>query len=137
MIVFVDTNVLLDVLVERQPFYDNSAHVWTLAEKGELQAFVSVLSFPNAAYVLRKQGRQAVRRALGLLQAVFHSVPLDEYLLAQALESDLPDYEDALQYYSALRAKATCLITRNIGHFPSDDLQVQTPQDFLAMHFSE
>jgi len=137
MIVFVDTNVLLDVLLERRLFLQDSVQIWTLAEKGEFQAFVSALSFPNAAYVLRRQGRQSVRRALGLLQAVFRSVPLDDDILAQAYESDLADYEDALQYFSALRAKATCLITRNIGHFPSDDLQVQTPQDFLAMHFSE
>ena len=87
MTVFVDTNVLLDVLARREPFYEASLRLWTLAERGELRALVSVISFNNLYYIVRKlEGRAAADRAVRLVRATFVPVALDEQLLDQATQ---------------------------------------------------
>lgn len=136
MRVFFDTNVLLDVLTYREPFYGRSVQVWTLAERARIEGLVSILSFANAFYVVRRlNNRAAAHRAVKLLRDTFAPVPLDEQTLEQAIHADLPDFEDALQLFSALRCEADCLVTRNARHFPTDAIPVQTPAEFLATHF--
>ncbi len=137
MNVFFDTNVLLDVLVRREPHYEDSARVWTLAETATLGGCVSALSFPNIYYLLRRaKSKQTAQKAMTILRDVFRPVPLDEQILNQAIDAELKDFEDGIQLFSALRAGAACLITRNPRHFPDGDLAVQTPGEFLATHFA-
>jgi predicted nucleic acid-binding protein len=136
MRVFCDTNILLDVLARREPFYADSARVWTLAEAGQIQALVSVLSFANIFYVVRRLRRgRAARQAVLLLRDTFEPVALDAQILNQAIDSDFADLEDGIQFFSALRCGAACLVTRNPRHFPADGVPVQTPTEFLATHF--
>ena len=71
---------------------------------------------------------------LTMLRDTFTPVPSDEQILTQAMDARFSDFEDAIQYFSALRADAVCLITRNPGHFPRSDLLVLSPADFLATH---
>ncbi|MBM4035458.1 MAG: PIN domain-containing protein [Planctomycetes bacterium] len=138
MDVFVDTNVLLDVVGERVPFLEDSLRVWTLADEGRIRAFVSMISFTNAYYITRRQSDRAkANKAMRLLRASFQRVTFDDLLLSQAIDSDLDDIEDAVQFYSALRCGAACLITRNTTHFPSNDIPVMTPAEFLATYFPD
>jgi len=133
--VFVDTNVLLDVLAKREPFYRDSATVWTLAEQGKIHGLVSVLSFSNVYYIVRRlKNRRMAQRALVLLRDTFEPVACDPQVLSQAIDAGMKDFEDAIQYFSALRAEAVALITRNPGHFPRSGLAVVTPAEFLATH---
>ena len=135
MTVFVDTNVLLDVLSYRKPFYEASAEVWSLAERGELRAHISAISFNNIYYVIRKlKDRNTAEKALRLLRDIFESVAPDRQILNQSIDADFDDFEDAVQFHSALRAKATCLISRNPRHFPKSSLPVLTPEEFLATY---
>jgi len=134
--VFCDTNVLLDVLEKREPFYADSVRVWTLAELGQIRGLVSVISFTNVFYVVEKlRDLATAQKAVRLLRATFVPVALDEQLLNQAADSGLRDFEDAVQFFSALRADAACLVTRNPNHFPTGHLPIQTPAEFLATHF--
>ena len=136
MNVFLDTNVLLDVLGQREPFYAGSARVWTLAETGQIAAFASTLSLPNLFYILRRaKGSKPARKIVGILRDIFALVPLDAQITNQALDSEIGDFEDAIQFFSALRAGATTLITRNSKDFPGRDIVIQTPSEFLATHF--
>ena len=136
MKVFVDTNILLDVLGRREPFYADSARVWTLAETGRVQAFASVLSLPNLFYVLRRaSGAKAARKAVGMLRDIFALVPLDAQITNQAIDADIHDFEDAIQFFSALRCGAGVLVTRNPKDFPEGHVAVQSPTEFLATHF--
>ena len=133
MNVFLDTNILLDVLVRREPVYAASAEVWTLAETGRIAGFVSALSFPNVFYILRRAtNRRAADKAVSILRDVFRPVDLDQQILNQAIDADMKDFEDAIQFFSAIRARAACLITRNPKHFPAGDIPIQTPAEFLA-----
>ncbi len=133
MKVFVDTNVLMDVLAKREPFYRDSAHVWTLAEQGRVAGFVSVISFNNIYYVVRRlRTRQVADRMMILLRDTFTPVALDKQILDQAIDAGLTDLEDAIQYFSAVRAGADCIVSRDARAFPVSDLPVLTPQEFLA-----
>jgi predicted nucleic acid-binding protein len=130
---FVDTNVLLDVLANRKPFYANSARIWTLAETGKIEALISVISFNNVYYVVRRaSNRKSAEQALQLMRNVFVAVPLSVQILNQAIDAGFRDFEDAIQFHSAVHAKATCLITCDTDHFPAADIPIITPAGFLA-----
>lgn len=135
MRVFVDTNVLLDVLAERKPFYSDSVDIWTLAEAGRLDASISAISFTNCWYLIRRHaGRRNADKALQVLRDVFTPVDLTAQVLNQAIDAGFEDFEDAVQFHSAVQARARCLVTRNADHFPRAPLSVLTPAEFLAAH---
>jgi predicted nucleic acid-binding protein len=138
MNVFIDTNVLMDVLLDRKSFVAESQAVWFLADRGKIRGLVSALSFPNIYYVVRKlRGAEAAASMMALLRDTFAPAPLDEQVLSQAIDARFPDFEDAIQYFSALRADAECLVTRNPDHYPSSQLRVLSPEEFLAAFASE
>ena len=134
MKVFFDTNILLDVLARRQPFFDDSAAVWTLAEQGHVEGLVSAVSFTNIFYIVSKSADAATaHRALALVRDAFTPVGCDGRTLAKAIESEFKDFEDAVQYYSAVLAGADCLLSRNPDDFPeATECPVLTPAEFLA-----
>ena len=133
MKVFVDTNVLLDVLASRDPFYTDAARIWSLAERGRIEGQVSVISFNNIYYVIRRAAnRNAAEKALRLMRNVFTAVPLNAQVLSQAIDAGFSDFEDAIQFHSAVYASADCLITRDADHFPATAFPVLSPAQFLA-----
>jgi predicted nucleic acid-binding protein len=137
--VFFDTNVVLDVLLGRQPFYAASVAAWSLAEEGRIEGFVSAITFTTIFYVVRKQfDARRARQVLTKLHGVFSVVDCEARLISAALNSDIKDFEDAVQYFSAVQAKAECLLSRNPGDFPrSGFCPVLTPAEFLATHAFE
>lgn len=136
--IFLDTNVLLDVMGRREPFYDEAMKIWTLCEQGRFRGLVSVISFNNIFYVVRKYGKKAeAYRMLEMMRDVFTPVALDAQIVGQAIGAGFNDFEDAIQYHSALRADAECIITRNGSHFPMSGLNVLTPKEFLATYAAE
>ena len=133
MRVFVDTNVLLDVLAKREPFYSDAARIWTMAELAKIEALVSVISFNNIYYVVRRaSNRKTAEKALQLMRNVFTPVPLSVQILSQAIDAGYNDFEDAIQFHSAVHADAECLITRDTDHFPGTDIPVLSPAGFLV-----
>ncbi|MBI2192676.1 MAG: PIN domain-containing protein [Planctomycetes bacterium] len=138
MKVFIDTNVLLDVLAERKDFYTDAMRVWTLAEAGRIDAHVSAISFSNCYYIVHKHaGRRSAEKALRLLRDVFKPAALTAQILNQAIDAGFADFEDAVQFHSAVHAQSECIITRNPDHFPRTPLSVLSPAEFLAVHSFE
>jgi len=136
MKIFLDTNVLLDVLARREQFYAASAEVWSLAESGAVQGYISAISFNNIYYVARKMvGKYKADKALRILRDIFVPVAPDTQILNQAIDSTMDDFEDAIQFHSAIHAGAECLITRNPGHFKvvETSIAISTPEEFLAV----
>lgn len=135
MRILVDTNVLLDVLAHRQPHYAASARVWTLAEQGEVEAFVSAVSFNNVYYIVRKAGgRERAMAALKALRQVFDWVAPDRSIVNQAIDdSGCDDFEDAVQFHSAVRVKANYLVTRDPAGFPAFGPAIVTPPELVAL----
>ena len=135
MKVFVDTNVLIDVLAERTAYYPEAMRVWTLAESGRIDARVAAISFSNCYYIVsRYAGRRSAEKAMRLLRDVFKPVDLTAQVLNQAIDAGMPDFEDAVQFHSAVHAKADCIITRNPSHFPRSSMPVLSPAEFVAVH---
>lgn len=138
MNVYVDTNVLLDVLARREPFYRDSAAVWTLAEQGRIRGLISVISFTNIFYIIRKlRGRRIALRTMAQLRATFTPVACDGQVLDQAIDADFGDFEDAIQYFSAAHAGVCCIVSRNPDHFRRSEPAVLSPAEFLAVHSFE
>ena len=134
MRLFVDTNLLLDVLAKREPFYAAAARIWTLSETGACESFVSAISFNNIYYIVRKAENAAIaRKALRLLRDVFISVAPDRRILNQAIDSDIDDFEDAIQFFSAVHAGADYLLTRNVDDFPTGALPILTPEELFVL----
>jgi predicted nucleic acid-binding protein len=132
--IFVDTNVLLDVLAEREPFCGDSQRIWTMSETERVEGLVSAMSFSNCYYIVRKYaGKRSADKAVKLLRDVFSPVDLTAQVLNQAMDSEFADFEDAIQFYSATHAKAGFIITRNADHFPRTSMPVLSPTEFLAM----
>jgi predicted nucleic acid-binding protein len=134
LILLVDTNVLLDVLARRAPFYEASAQVWSLAERGAVEAYISSISFNNVYYIVRKaSGRQIAQQALQALRDVFDWVAPDRNIINQAVDFAGEDFEDSVQFCSAVRVQARYLVTRDPAGFPTTGPAVVTPTEFLAL----
>lgn len=130
---FFDTNVLLDVFLERAPFATSSAGAWALVEAGKVEGLVSVISFTNIFYIARRlqSGEQAME-ALRILRSLFTPVACDAAILDRAIESASKDFEDDVQYFSAIAAGADVLLTRDERGFQKGRVIVLTPESFLA-----
>lgn len=137
MKVFFDTNVLLDVFLQRAPFAAASAGAWVLVEAGEIEGLVSVISFTNIFYIARRlrSGEHALE-ALRILRSLFTLVACDASIIGQAIERGGKDFEDDVQYFSAVAA-AGVLLTRDGRGFPEGALVVLTPTSFLATRTAE
>lgn len=131
--VLVDINVLIDVLAKREPFLASAVEIWSAVETGRIRGLVSADSFSTIYYLLRRaSNHRTALRALRLIRDVFEIVSLDEQLINQALDSSIGDFEDAVQYVSALRGEADCIVTRDLGHFRGVEIPVLAPDAFLA-----
>ncbi len=138
MKVFVDTNVMLDVLAKREPFYNDSVALWTLAEQGKIEGLISAISFTNIFYIVRKlSNRKTALQTMAQLRDTFTPVACDAQVLNQAIDADFKDFEDAVQYFSACRAGALCIVSRNADHFPRAEPPVMGPAEFLATYAFE
>ena len=132
MKLFLDTNVMLDFLGEREPFYISSAKIATLADKRKLKINVSALSFATVSYFLTKyEGVKKTKEKLRKFKVISGICELDELIIEKGLNSDFSDFEDSLQYFSALRAECDIIITRNGKDFKKSQIPVMTPDEFL------
>ena len=129
--VFIDTNVILDVLLQNEPFWPDSIRIFQLAELGEIRAYVSASSMTDIFYVAKKKltiplAREAMRKLLNLFQVV----GVDSADLLGALELPISDMEDALQAWCAKKAGVDTLITRDTHGFPGLDIPTIAPANF-------
>jgi len=133
MRIFIDTNVIIDVLAQRQEFYKASLQVFKLCEIGKHTGCVSSLSIANIMYICRKAlDKDTLENAVQNLMQIFEITSLTQRELIKALNMDFSDYEDALQAISAQANKADYIITRNVKDFKNSNIQAITPEKFLA-----
>lgn len=129
---FLDTNVILDLLGERDPFYDPIAKLATLADKEVLTLVVSPISFATLNYVLSKfESAQIAREKLRKFKIICEICKLDEHIIEKGLNSSFTDFEDALQYFSAVDAGCEIIITRNGKDFKKSLLPVMSADEYL------
>jgi predicted nucleic acid-binding protein len=132
--VLFDSDVLLDVLAQRQPFAVASAQALNLATQPQIQGYVSGHAVTNIFYILRRQtGSDAAQEHLSrLLQRIQVASVTDEIIRA-ALQNPMTDFEDAVTSEAARAAGIEIIVTRNISDFAASRAPVVLPQDFLVM----
>jgi predicted nucleic acid-binding protein len=127
-----DTDVILDLYLDREPFVEAAAAIWSAHETGRLTAYVSAITPVNLFYVARKLKGQAVahQAVLELLTAL-PVCPIDGIVLQAGVETSFKDFEDAVQHASAAAAGLDGIITRNVSDYQQATLPIFTPADFV------
>jgi predicted nucleic acid-binding protein len=130
----IDTNIILDLLARRAPFYDSASKLFSLADKKKIHLSVSALSIANTAYVLsRTLDAVRTREILGRFKLLVEIIPLNDKIIGLALnDSDFYDFEDGIQYYSALEANHDIIITRDLKGFKNSLLPVMSAEEYFA-----
>ncbi len=131
--IFIDTNIFLDLFCRREPFYFQAAALFSAIDKGKVEACASSLTYANLHYVLRKSiGSHKAVEALKNLRKLVPILPVDDTVIAKALDSNFSDFEDAIQYYTALENSLPVIVTRNRKDFRAATITTCTAEEFLA-----
>jgi len=132
--IFLDTDVALDHLADRQPFAEYAHRLFALAETGELTVCVSSLSFSNLYYILRKlKGHADALALLGKLKLLARVSAVTEAEINSALSSSFKDFEDAIQHFAAkAEGGVSAIVTRNKADYSASEIPVLSPDEFLA-----
>jgi predicted nucleic acid-binding protein len=132
--VFIDTDVIIDLLAKRKPFYKRAVILFTLIDRELINAFTSPVVFANLYYILSKKlSRKAAITNLKKLRNFLNIIPVDEKIIDIALDSKFSDYEDAIQYNAAMSSEISILITRNIKDYKNAAITVCSPDEYLKM----
>ena len=130
--VFIDTDIALDLLGKRDPFYEYSARLFSLSDKGEIEICISALSFSNLNYLLTRQySSYESRRILNKFKVLVKVLAVDDKIIDLALSSKFKDFEDSIQYYVAIENDINILLTRNIKDYKEAEIAILTAQDYL------
>lgn len=130
----IDTNIVIDLLSKRDKFYDEAADLFSRADKKELELTISTLTFANTNYILTKlKSSKDAREILRKFKVLVKLLSLDDKITELALSDDnFPDFEDGLQYYSAIENQIDIIITRNKKDFKNSKIPIMTAKEFLA-----
>jgi len=131
--IFVDTNILLDVLLEREGYYYDALKIWANAENGNVEACIAAISLNNIHYVMRKlKSETTAMIAVKILLRIFKVIPVDANILGLAVDFHDKDFEDDIQLQCALKAKCSQLFTRNPNHYDHSAIAVVPPSSFTV-----
>ena len=135
MRVLIDTNVILDVLLKRSPFYEAAIEVLKLSVREDIQEFVSASAITDIYYIAYKNMRDkaVVRELLKKLLLIVSVAGVSEEEIQKALELGWKDFEESVQYSVALLNEMNGLITRNVKDYSSSEIQVWEPNQFLEL----
>jgi predicted nucleic acid-binding protein len=132
--VLFDLNIILDVLQEREPFYEMSAQLLAYAETGKIQGFVAPHSLTTLFYLIQKdQSAAHAKVTITNLLQILKIAAVDQSTIEQALSLSYKDFEDAVQMMAAVQCKADYLVTRNVKDFKPAPLSVIQPSELLAL----
>lgn len=136
--VFVDSDIILDLILGRHPFIVEAKRLFVLIETGKVTACTTPVVFANIFHILRKEyPAETIKTILKNLRQLIAIIAVDESCLDKALSSPLSDFEDALQYHAALASGIGCILTRNISDYRPAAIPVMTAGDFLVQFASE
>lgn len=129
---YVDTNIVLDLLQKREAFYVEAQELFTLADKKKVKLYVSSLTIANTHYLLSRHYHSGeARKILAKFKVLVEVLSLDHKIIDLALTSDLKGFEDAIQYYTALENNMDLIITRNKRDFKKQRIPVLTAKEYI------
>lgn len=129
----IDTNIVIDLLAQREPFYKSAAQLFSLADKQKIVLSISALSIANTNYILsRLKSIQEAREILRRFRILTKVLPLNDKIIDLALnDNKFKDFEDGLQYYTAIENEQDVIITRDLRDFKESKISVMTADEFL------
>ncbi len=130
--ILLDTNIVIDLLAMREPFYQDAAALFTLADQKTIKLSVSALSLANTHYILSKFiNEQEARKILRNFKVIVDVLPLDDKVVDLALNSDFKDFEDAIQFFTAIENDQKLIVTRNKSDFKESKIPIMTAGEFI------
>jgi len=131
--ILIDTDIVIDLLAKREPYYSGSAALFSLADKKQIKLSVSSLTFANTNYILLKARSAAdTKSILRKFRLIANVLPLDDKIIGLALnDSDFVDFEDGLQYFTAIQNGQDCIITRNLKDYKKSGIPVMNAEQYL------
>ena len=130
--VFIDTNIIIDLLAKREHFYKDAQDLFTLSDKKEIHLCISSLSFANAYYSIAKHHKEVdAKKYLAKFKVLVTVLALEDKAIELALASEFNDFEDGLQYFTAMDNDADIIITRNKKDFKNAKIPVLTAGEYL------
>ena len=131
----VDTNIIIDLLAKREKFLTEAQELFTLSDKKEVKLYVSSLTFANTHYILSQSLKiDDSRKILRKFKVLVEVLPMDDKIIDLSLDSDFKDFEDAIQYYTALENNLELILTRNLKDFKLSRIPVLTAKDYLQLN---
>lgn len=131
--VFIDTNILMDIFSNREPFVKMSLQIYTLGTKKKIQLYTSSNTITTLHYLLKKYiDEDKIRMALEQVLEHIQIIPVDVNIILKSLKSNHKDFEDAIQITSAQSIhNMDCIVTRDLKDFKNSEIKVFTPDEFL------
>ena len=133
MIIFVDTNLVLDVMLGNSDFYDESNSVLSYCDQG-YDFYISAASCTDIFYIVKRtiHDSEITKQIMKNLLSVVFVAGVDETCIRNALESGWNDFEDSVQHEVAQQIKADIIVTRNESDYKNSTVRIMTPADFLS-----
>ncbi len=130
--IFVDADVILDLLAKREPHYKYAATLFTLIDRSKVKAFTSPVVISNIYYILRKlKKREFAGNKVRKLRLLLNVLTVNEKIIDLALSSSFKDFEDAIQYYASVENRIDFIITRNKKDYKPSEIPVVLPEEYL------
>ena len=134
MKVLFDTNIILDVLLDREPFSEHASHLMSKVERSEVNGLLCATTVTTIHYLLSKNlDKEKAITNIKSIMALFEVAPVNRIVIDNALQSKFTDFEDSVLHESARHAGAEYIITRNIKDFKNTKIPAFTPTEFLSM----
>jgi predicted nucleic acid-binding protein len=130
--VLLDTNIIVDVALERQPHFEASQQVLLLVEQGQIEGYISASTFGDIYYIIRRsRGREWTTDFIDWLVTYCQIATVNEAVIRMALTSNFTDFEDAIQYATAVINQLDAIVTRNPQDFPVTTPRIMTPNQLI------
>lgn len=129
----IDTNIVIDLLAKRDPHYADAAQIFSLGDKKQVQLSISALTIANTSYLLLKfKPYHEVKTILRKIHLLVNVLSLDDKVINLALnDADFKDFDDGLQYFSAIENDQDIIITRNLKDYKNSKIPAMTVDQFL------
>jgi predicted nucleic acid-binding protein len=131
---FIDSDIILDLVLKREPFFADSQRVLSLIERNYFSGFTSSLILANCYYIVAiNKDKKTALKMISKLRSILNVLPFTDQEIGESLNSSIADFEDGVQYFIALNNDINNLITRNISDYKGLGINVLTPKDFLNL----
>jgi predicted nucleic acid-binding protein len=138
MNIFLDANILVSVLNKEYPVFTYSSRILSLCDQPRFKVFTSPICLAIAFYFSeKKSGNASARQKIGLLSSKLHITDTNQLVVKKTLQNkQVHDFEDGLEYYSALQSNCKCIVTEDVQDFYFSDIEVLPAKDFLEKYLS-